>query len=78
MRIFRWERSALIGLVLLCGAFATADNWPQWRGPNRDGVADADHLPTQWSPDTHVAWKAELAHLSIYGSVSSGPYMYPF
>lgn len=29
----------LTGAMLLAGALCAAD-WPQWRGPDRDGVAD--------------------------------------
>ncbi len=30
--------SVLAAILLLTASFATADEWPQWRGPNRDGV----------------------------------------
>src|SRR6266481_1949404 len=37
-----------------------AESWPQFRGPSGDGVVmDAKH-PDQWSPDEHVAWKAQI------------------
>lgn len=35
-------------------------NWPRWRGPNADGVADGGSLPTQWSQTENVRWAVEL------------------
>ena len=35
-------------------------DWPRWRGPNADGVADGGSLPTQWSQTENVRWSVEL------------------
>lgn len=62
-------RSLLPPLVLVlvcvssaCGAekFTFApDDWPWWRGPNRDGVAAPDQKPPRkWSDSENVVWKA--------------------
>lgn len=45
--------------VLLMPA-ATAENWPQWRGPRNDGISSARGLPTGWSKTRHVAWRTPL------------------
>ena len=46
--------SLLIAFVLpLFGA----DNWPQWRGPNRDGVAPAFRGPSAWPEKLQTKWK---------------------
>lgn len=38
-----------------------AADWPQWRGPNRDGVAPAAQLPTKWPAEPPPAkWKAAV------------------
>ncbi len=44
---------------LACVAPSIAD-WPHWRGPKTNGVADAKDLPTNWSPDEHVRWRTPL------------------
>ena len=35
-------------------------DWPRWRGPNADGVADNRNLPTKWSKTESVLWTANL------------------
>jgi outer membrane protein assembly factor BamB/poly(3-hydroxybutyrate) depolymerase len=34
--------------------------WPQWRGPTGQGIADATDLPTHWSETSNVVWKTVL------------------
>jgi outer membrane protein assembly factor BamB len=41
-------------------AAAAADNWPQWRGPDADGVAPAGDYPVEFSADHGVAWQVAL------------------
>jgi outer membrane protein assembly factor BamB len=37
-----------------------AADWTAWRGPNRNGVAVGDNVPTDFSPTKNIIWKAEL------------------
>jgi outer membrane protein assembly factor BamB len=54
-------RGLLISLVVLALAGTTrADNWPQWRGPNNDGICKETNIPTKWSADENIAWKLAL------------------
>ncbi len=39
--------------------FETAD-WPWWRGPRRDGVAEGPAAPVKWSATENVVWKADV------------------
>ncbi len=35
----------------------SANDWPEWRGPQRDGTSTETNLPTRWSPSgENVAW----------------------
>lgn len=43
-------------------------NWPQWRGPERTGVAPESKPPISWSETENLKWKIELP-----GSGSSTP-----
>ena len=37
-----------------------ADDWPAFRGPNGNGVANEDKAPLHWGPEKNVRWKASL------------------
>lgn len=45
----------------LAGIRIAADDWPWWRGPNRNGIANADQMPPlEWSETRNVLWKAKV------------------
>lgn len=53
-------RSLTASLFLATSFAAVADDWPQWRGPNRDGLSKETGLLKNWpasGPD--LAWKAK-------------------
>ena len=37
-----------------------AAEWPQWRGPAADGIADGRTLPARWSETENVRWSVKL------------------
>jgi outer membrane protein assembly factor BamB len=40
-------------------AATTTSDWPDWRGPSRDGISLEKDLPTRWAPSgDNLAWKA--------------------
>jgi outer membrane protein assembly factor BamB len=48
-------------MMILAAVLAlAADDWTTWRGPNRDGVSAEKGLPSTWSPEKNVVWKADL------------------
>jgi outer membrane protein assembly factor BamB len=57
-------RIALVALPLLlvCNSEATGANanWPQFRGPGGLAVADGNHAPIHFGPDTNKLWKTSL------------------
>jgi len=61
------KRVVLAGVMLLfaCAAQVLAQpgaNWPQWRGPNRDGVSKETGLLKQWPAEgPPLVWKASGA-----------------
>lgn len=54
------SRLLIIGCLLLGGTAVRADNWPQWRGPENNGVCKETNLPTEWGATKNVAWKLAL------------------
>lgn len=58
--------------ILMCSAGLAAD-WPQWRGPSRNGIAsDSPTLPNQW-PAKGLAklWESEAIPSDDYGGHGS-------
>jgi outer membrane protein assembly factor BamB len=47
-------------LAALLALPAVAADWPQWRGPNGDGVSAETGLPLRWSESSGVLWKQPL------------------
>lgn len=41
-------------------AIASADNWPQFRGPSGQGESTEKNLPLKWSATDNIAWKTEI------------------
>jgi outer membrane protein assembly factor BamB len=50
---------ALLAMALLCLSTTARADWPEWRGPRRDGISAEKNLPVKWSPaGENLAWKA--------------------
>lgn len=43
------------GLLLMC-QLVQADNWPQFRGPQGDGIVRGSEIPLQWGTSQNVKW----------------------
>jgi outer membrane protein assembly factor BamB len=50
----------LISLTVSTALRAHAGNWPNWRGPDGNGVASEKNLPLKWSDKENVRWRVEL------------------
>jgi outer membrane protein assembly factor BamB len=47
-------------LQLAISAHCLAENWPQWRGPNGDGISSEQAAPTKWSKTENILWRLPL------------------
>lgn len=55
------RRALLVCSFLLSAVgLAAASNWPQWRGPENDGISAESGLPTQWSASKNIVWKLKM------------------
>src|SRR5205814_9375287 len=56
-----WHRATL-GVVagVLVGTAAFAEDWPQWRGPNRDGKVTGFTPPATWPKALAQKWKTTV------------------
>src|SRR5687767_3025099 len=49
------------GIVAVAtAATLSAENWPQWRGPAKNGVSAEKGVPLKWSPTENIAWKVAM------------------
>lgn len=50
----------IFSIVCLSCAIGAADNWPQWRGANHNGICDEKNIPDDWDAQKNVLWKVEM------------------
>jgi outer membrane protein assembly factor BamB len=62
---------ALVSFLATTALAASAEDWPQWRGPHGNGVSGEKGLPSSWSSD-RTAWKARLGGLGISSPIVWG------
>jgi outer membrane protein assembly factor BamB len=61
MRVGRWFfKLKIFSAALLVAATVCAADWPQWRGPNRDGRIDGVSLPATWPKTLKEEWKVAV------------------
>ncbi len=71
--LMRLTKTLLAAFVLIeLGTAVGFADWPQWRGPNRDGTAVAGPLATSWGPTgPPVVWRRDVgvgfSSVAIYG-----------
>jgi len=66
-------------LLIASLAFApmlSAGDWPQFRGATGLGFSEDKNLPTEWSKDKGLRWKAELPSRGLSGPVIVGDRVY--
>ncbi len=70
-------RLALLLLVCLTVSAARADDWPQWRGPNRDDVSKEKGLLKSWPKDgPKLLWTCKEAGAGYSGPAIVGKVLY--
>src|SRR2546422_8271663 len=52
--------ATLVFSASLASAQQPATDWPCWRGPKADGVAEGRNLPIRWSKTENVRWSVKL------------------
>lgn len=70
------RRSLIPSLLLLSLLPLSAQDWPQFRGPQSNGTLKAENLPTRWSRTENVAWHVNLPGKGWSSPVLSGGKLY--
>ena len=69
------HRNASYSLLVFLAFICIASDWPEVRGPNRDGLSAETNLPERWSPEgENLVWQAPYGGLS--GPVVLGDRIY--
>ena len=50
----------VIALTLTSVTVLEAQDWPQWRGPDRDAVASAFNVPSSWPNELNKQWSVDI------------------
>jgi outer membrane protein assembly factor BamB len=68
----------LLGLLPLWAAFTPcrAADWPRWRGPDGNAVADAAPLPQRWDATHNVRWKVPVPGAGFSSPIVCGPRLF--
>jgi outer membrane protein assembly factor BamB len=61
----RAQKEVVVKSLLLAAAVLSAHSvlwaqWPQWRGPNRDGKVAAEHVPASWPAKLSPKWTQKV------------------
>ena len=54
------DRKLVLAALVLTPVLYAGDNWPQFRGPNGDGVAEVRAAPVRWSETENIRWKVAI------------------
>ena len=52
--------AVLGGGLAMSGSWAVGQDWPQWRGPNRDGRASGFNAPQTWPKELTKKWQVTV------------------
>ena len=66
-------KKIILALTLFTSSITiNAQDWPQWRGPARDGSVSAKNTPTKWPDSLQRAWRVEVGEGYSSPVVSAG------
>jgi len=61
MKTRELSKAVIVGcMVLVSTAGVLAQDWPQWRGPGRDGIANGFDAPGQWPAELTQKWRVTV------------------
>lgn len=66
------RRPFCIAIVTALTSTLSAADWPNWRGPQANGLAPDKTLPLRWSATENIAWKTRLTGLGVSTPIVSG------
>lgn len=67
---------SLLLTALLTASHTFAGNWPQFRGPDSNGIANGATPPLTWSETENIKWKIQIPGRGHSSPVIKGDYIY--
>jgi outer membrane protein assembly factor BamB len=64
------------GWLLIATSALNAGDWPQFRGPQSNGISSEIGLPSKWSPTQNIAWRHVLPGKGVSSPVVMGDRVY--
>src|SRR5262245_52380469 len=55
-----WRCVFVFAVVVSCASMTFAQDWPQWRGPTRDGKVTGFTAPATWPKELKQTWKINV------------------
>ena len=65
-----------VAVIALWSTSALASEWPEFRGPTGQGLANDAKPPVEWSPDKNVAWRTAIAGSGWSSPIVAGDRIY--
>ncbi|MGE3317625.1 MAG: PQQ-binding-like beta-propeller repeat protein [Planctomycetaceae bacterium] len=65
----------LLFFCLACGSLHAGD-WPGFRGPDGNGIAPGESVPSEWGPEKNIRWKKPLPGPGNSSPIVSGGHVY--
>jgi len=68
---------SILSLTLFCQVLAAqpANDWPWWRGPNKNNIANGP-APTEWSQSKNILWEAPVSGRGHSSPIVVGPHIF--
>jgi outer membrane protein assembly factor BamB len=58
-----WRIVLVASCAMFTSPYASAGDWPEFRGPTAQGIYEGKPLPTQWGPQKNITWQQPIAGL---------------
>ena len=65
-----------LSLLVFLPTLLSAENWPWFRGPSRQGTSTEQRVPFRWSSTENVAWRTEIPGLGWSSPIVYGNYVF--
>ena len=66
----------IAAFVAVAPKVSSAENWPGFRGPTRQGISHENDVPTNWSTTSNIVWKSPVPGQGWSSPIVFGDHVY--